>query len=729
MVAMAGSRASAVQRPAPQWRLALAILLAGALLLVPLRRQQAASCPQAGQQPIPLASDPAGSSGSSGSGLLGSGALAGLRSASTEEAIAAAVGGTGEVWWPTTGDTVHLIYTANGSPYVNYQTLALYGSWRRARRMPGGDKMVALTRVLHRSQDDDLSPYVPTYRVEPRHPDCDGRQKWAPTANCSYVIADRPGAIRQFFAAAAHTPGLIKAPWVYLLETDYLFVKPVASPGPAESGARALGFFYDYVYADAPRFRTLARRLFPAGLGPLSAVPRTGPAPIMARVSEWLRVIPRWEGISQQIEADQEIRQALGWVREMYAFSLACAVERWDPEITRAQSGPLIIQPPVDLRLGNATQIHYTWGPKLQWASNGTLLWAFEKRLWREQRFVDEATPLPMPPPYQAGWKTPSGRVGPQGAPTSKEDYDLIVLEAETFNAGLAEPTVVDEPKAPGSPAERRSALETEGGGVPVAQQRAPLTAGEYNSAEEALDATGWLADRPPQAHGETGHAFYTVQPMQLLSLLPRAYLMPKFLDKARCQHVIDMASKRLAPSGLAFKKGDTEDSTRDVRTSSGTFLSRGEDPAGVLAYIEDKIAAVTMVPVGHGEPFNVLRYELDQHYDSHYDSFAEEDYGPQASQRIATVLVYLADVEDGGETSFLLEGKDGLARLATIDYKACDTGIKVKPKQGDALLFWNTHVNGTIDKHSLHGGCPVVAGTKWAMTKWIRNKCFGGAC
>lgn len=205
------------------------------------------------------------------------------------------------------------------------------------------------------------------------------------------------------------------------------------------------------------------------------------------------------------------------------------------------------------------------------------------------------------------------------------------------------------------------------------------------------------------------------------------------------------------------------------------------------------------------------------QHYDSHYDSFPEEDYGPQYSQRvgrwggrqpagpphtvdgrcaggggrarrrppptlptlplrsptlktpalcplqIATVLVYLTDVEEGGETSFLLEGKDGLPRLQTIDYKKCDTGIKVrrwgrreaqveagrararhwkqrrhgggsrsrthaprrcvalpnslpqvKPRRGDALLFWNTHVNGTIDKHSLHGGCPVVAGTKW---------------
>ena len=41
-------------------------------------------------------------------------------------------------------------------------------------------------------------------------------------------------------------------------------------------------------------------------------------------------------------------------------------------------------------------------------------------------------------------------------------------------------------------------------------------------------------------------------------------------------------------------------------------------------------------------------------------------------------MLLYLADVEEGGETVFLLEGKGGLARLERIDYKACDTGIKV---------------------------------------------------
>ena len=55
-------------------------------------------------------------------------------------------------------------------------------------------------------------------------------------------------------------------------------------------------------------------------------------------------------------------------------------------------------------------------------------------------------------------------------------------------------------------------------------------------------------------------------------------------------------------------------------------------------------------------------------------------------------MLVYLSDVEEGGETSFLLEGRGGLARLATIDYKACDTGIKVGLR---ALFLWPSFLCG----------------------------------
>ena len=244
---------------------------------------------------------------------------------------------------------------------------------------------------------------------------------------------------------------------------------------------------------------------------------------------------------------------------------------------------------------------------------------------------------------------------------------------------------------------------------------------------EEIIALSGALDEYPPlpaSEIGASGHPFYTVQPMQLLSWYPRAYLFPKFIDRAMCDHVIGMAEKRLAPSSLALKKGDTLDSTREIRTSQGTFLSRGMDEEGVLAYIEDKIAVMTGIPAGHGEAFNVLRYQNGQHYDSHYDAFDEESYGKQASQRIATVLVYLSDVEEGGETSFLFEGVGGTDRIRTVDYKKCDTGIKYKPRAGDALLFWSIHPDMTRDKHSLHGGCPVVKGTKWTATKWIRDQC-----
>ena len=45
---------------------------------------------------------------------------------------------------------------------------------------------------------------------------------------------------------------------------------------------------------------------------------------------------------------------------------------------------------------------------------------------------------------------------------------------------------------------------------------------------------------------------------------------------------------------------------------------------------------------------------------------------------QMATVLFYLTDVEEGGETIFPLEGRDGLQRLSHIDYRKCDMGLKV---------------------------------------------------
>eukprot|EP00246_Nothoceros_aenigmaticus_P012870 TRINITY_DN4179_c0_g2_i1.p1 TRINITY_DN4179_c0_g2~~TRINITY_DN4179_c0_g2_i1.p1 ORF type:complete len:288 (+),score=40.41 TRINITY_DN4179_c0_g2_i1:101-964(+) len=219
--------------------------------------------------------------------------------------------------------------------------------------------------------------------------------------------------------------------------------------------------------------------------------------------------------------------------------------------------------------------------------------------------------------------------------------------------------------------------------------------------------------------HGHSGDDVVQTIPFQVLSWHPRALLFPNFASPEQCERIVVLAKKRLSPSGLALRKGETADNTKDIRTSSGTFLSSRQDKSGTLAWVEEKMARATMIPRQHGEAFNVLRYEIGQKYNSHYDVFDPAEYGPQKSQRMASFLLYLSDVVEGGETMFPFENFQNMDK--GYDYKEC-LGLKVKPRQGDALLFYSMLPNGTFDKTALHGSCPVVKGEKWVATKWIRD-------
>ncbi|XP_076950909.1 putative prolyl 4-hydroxylase 9 [Bidens hawaiensis] len=223
-----------------------------------------------------------------------------------------------------------------------------------------------------------------------------------------------------------------------------------------------------------------------------------------------------------------------------------------------------------------------------------------------------------------------------------------------------------------------------------------------------------------PLPPGKSGDDFLTTIPFQVLSWTPRALYFPAFATAQQCESIIKMAEVELTPSTLALREGDTEENTKGVRTSSGTFISANEDKTGILDLIEKKIERATMIPRSHGEAFNVLRYDIGQRYLAHYDTFNPAEYSPQKSQRMVSFLLYLSDVEEGGETMFPFE--NGESKNATYDFKKC-SGLKVKPRKGDGLLFYTLHPNGTIDSAALHGGCDVIKGQKWVATKWIRNE------
>lgn len=81
-------------------------------------------------------------------------------------------------------------------------------------------------------------------------------------------------------------------------------------------------------------------------------------------------------------------------------------------------------------------------------------------------------------------------------------------------------------------------------------------------------------------------------------------------LSDEECDHIIKISEPMLTRSGVVeTETGGSKVS--DIRTSSGVFLNRGQDD--VIKRIEERIAAVTLMPVGNGEGLQVLRCECMQ--------------------------------------------------------------------------------------------------------------------
>ncbi|TYH49240.1 hypothetical protein ES332_D10G122400v1 [Gossypium tomentosum] len=134
------------------------------------------------------------------------------------------------------------------------------------------------------------------------------------------------------------------------------------------------------------------------------------------------------------------------------------------------------------------------------------------------------------------------------------------------------------------------------------------------------------------------------------LSWHPRAFLYKGFLSSEECDHLITLAKDKLEKSMVADNEsGDSIES--EVRTSSGMFLQKARDE--VVADIEARIAAWTFLPAENVESMQIIHYENGQKYEPHFDYFHDKANQELGGHRIATVLMYLSDVESGGETVF----------------------------------------------------------------------------
>jgi len=196
----------------------------------------------------------------------------------------------------------------------------------------------------------------------------------------------------------------------------------------------------------------------------------------------------------------------------------------------------------------------------------------------------------------------------------------------------------------------------------------------------------------------------------------PRVFHFEGFLTPEECDYLISLGEPHMKPSYVV--DSETGKNRLDsVRTSNGMFLRRGQD--AVVRRIEGRIALYSNIPVENGEGIQILRYQDGQQYRPHQDYFHDTQNVVDGGQRVATMLMYLSDVEEGGETVFPnVPAPEGQGPRSECGAK----GLSVPPRKGDAVLFWSLDPEGREDPDSLHGGCPVLAGTKWSATKWMRS-------
>ncbi|GGX78099.1 2-oxoglutarate-dependent dioxygenase [Massilia dura] len=189
----------------------------------------------------------------------------------------------------------------------------------------------------------------------------------------------------------------------------------------------------------------------------------------------------------------------------------------------------------------------------------------------------------------------------------------------------------------------------------------------------------------------------------------PVVAVLDDVFSPEECDGVVALARVRLQPSAT-LSPTTGENQVKDHRTSQGAFLDDADEP--LLQRLNRRIAEIMHQPVAHGEALHVLHYGVGAEYKPHHDYFDPANPGfagtlKRGGQRVATLIVYLNDVEEAGDTVF--------PKLA----------LSIVPKKGSAVYFEYVNGDGQLDEASLHGGAPVERGEKWVATKWVRQGVF----
>ncbi len=207
----------------------------------------------------------------------------------------------------------------------------------------------------------------------------------------------------------------------------------------------------------------------------------------------------------------------------------------------------------------------------------------------------------------------------------------------------------------------------------------------------------------------------------EVISSDPPVLVLDEFLPMEVCDELMGMAaeagfrpsevldkpkSEVVAAGGQDFKRSAHRTSSSAHCGDAGAWCRQSPALDELLARGE----SLTRLNASHTE-LQFVHYEAGQYFRTHSDYLGgSEKY--QAGPRIFTLLVYLSDVEEGGETHFPA------------------IGLAVPPRKGRAVLFASTLDESPLQKdaRTRHQSLPVKRGEKYAANLWYYTRDYARA-
>jgi prolyl 4-hydroxylase len=195
------------------------------------------------------------------------------------------------------------------------------------------------------------------------------------------------------------------------------------------------------------------------------------------------------------------------------------------------------------------------------------------------------------------------------------------------------------------------------------------------------------------------------------LASIEEEYIFPEvindFINEKEANYILEKAKDKFKPS-VIYGNIIVE----QIRKSNTVWLSKNDD---VIKKIILRVCEKCNLPFKNAEHLQVVKYDTTGYYRNHYDTAYEDKdetrcFFSYGGHRVVTMLIYLNDDFEGGDTAFINLRK------------------KIKPPKYAGIIFYS------LDKKkefchplSLHEGKTVQSGNKYVANIWLRqNKYIG---